>query len=988
MADGLRKPEPLCFEGNVALNWKHFAQEVEIFIAAAHGEKDDRTKAYIFLNLAGREAIEKEKSFVYAPAVLYEDGTVRVEAESRESIEVLKRKFAEICDPRGNVIMERHKFNTRIQKEGESFQSFVADLRILANTCEYGILKDELIRDKIVCGVSSRHVRKQLLKERELTVDRAIHIGIANELSDRNNTELSSNQVSDPKEEVHGVDKGGLSKKDSKPGIEICRNCGGNHAAKQKSCPAFGKKCLHCGKLNHFEKVCRSKRDGGRPSTRDRRRRPRRSVQTVDPAHPIGQDEDLFVIDAITSKPGKKSEIYCTMEINGQPVEIKIDTGAKCNVITLDIFKRISRNEKIDKTKAVQLVAYGGDTLTTMGSVMFEVHLPSMSRNLEFHVIVKPVKPLLGLTDSLSLNLIQLHSEVHEVDTTDAFRATILHEYKDLFQGDLGNIPVVYKMRLDANVTPVVRPSRRIPLAMEESVKAELDRMVKIGAITPVSEPTEWVSQMVAARKKDGGIRICIDPRDLNKALKRPHHPMRTVEDVASRMPNATVFSTLDARSSFWQIKLDHESSLLTTFSTPFGRFRFLRMPFGITSASESFQRAMEELFAGYPCAIIVDDLLVWGEGTADHDVNLKKVLERAREVGMKLSPKKCKFRLNQVSYVGHQFTNGGLKPDEAKVAAIKEMPIPDGPEALRRFLGMTNYLHKFISNFSEKTAPLRELLRNDVHWSWEPVQQQAFNTLKADISQPPVLRYFDPSKPVTLSVDASKSGLGAACLQDGYPVAYASRALTEAETRYAQIEKELLSATFACRKFHDFIYGRQATIETDHKPLTAIVNKPLHSAPARLQRMLLQLQKYDLKFVYKKGTELYVADTLSRSYIDDKSDLDVDEQVDILSLMSISPARMAELQKHTLADPVMQKVAHFISNGWPAKSKSVPPEAQPYFPIRDELIVDDGVILKGLRVVVPQTLRKEYLRQLHKGHPGIDATKRRARETVYWPSL
>ena len=667
------------------------------------------------------------------------------------------------------------------------------------------------------------------------------------------------------------------------------------------------------------------------------------------------------------------------MEINGQPVEIKIDTGAKCNVITLDIFKRISRNEKIDKTRAVQLVAYGGDTLTTMGSVMFEVHLPSMSRNLEFRVVDKPVTPLLGLTDSLSLNLIQLHSQVHEVVTTDAFRAAILHEYKDLFRGDLGNIPFFYKMRLDANVTPVVRPSRRIPLAMEESVKAELDRIVKIGAITSVSEPTEWVSQMVAAKKKDGGIRICIDPRDLNKALKRPHHPMRTVEDVASHMPNATVFSTLDARSGFWQIKLDHESSLLTTFSTPFGRFRFLCMPFGITSASEVFQRAMEELFAGYPCAIIVDDLLVWGEGTADHDVNLKKVLERAREVGMKLSPKKCKFRLNQVSYVGHQFTNGGLKPDEAKVAAIKEMPTPDGPEELRRFLGMINYLHKFISNFSEKTAPLRELLQNDV---------QAFNTLKADISQPPVLRYFDPSKPVTLSVNASKSGLGAACLQDGYPVAYASRALMEAETRYAQIEKELLSATFSCRKFHDFIYGRQATIETDHKPLTAIVNKPLHSAPARLQRMLLQLQKYDLKFVYKKGTELYVADTLSRSYIDDKSDLDVDEQVNILSLMSISPAHMAELQKHTLADPVMQKVTHFISNGWPAKSKSVPPEAQPYFPIRDELIVDDGVILKGLRVVVPQTLRTEYLRQLHKGHPGIDATKRRARETVYWPSL
>ena len=463
------------------------------------------------------------------------------------------------------------------------------------------------------------------------------------------------------------------------------------------------------------------------------------------------------------------------MEINGKQVELKIDTGAKCNVITLDLFKSLSGGEEIDESKAVQLITYGGDTLSTLGTANFECNLKSRRRNLEFHVVDRQVTPLLGLADSLSLNLIQLHSEVHEVDTVDAFRAALLDEYKDLFKGDLRNLPVIYKMRLNPDATPVIRPPRKVPIAMEESVKRELDRMVKIGAITPVSEPTKWVSQMVAAKKKDRSIRICIDLRDLNKSLRRSHHPMRTVEDVASRMPNAAVFSTLDARSSFWQIKLDYESLLLTTFSTPFGRYRFLRMLFAITSASEVFQRAMEELFAGYPCAIIVDDLLVWGEGTVEHDANLKKVLERAREVDLKLCPKKCKFRLDQVSYVGHQFTKGGLKPDEAKVTAIKEMPSPDSPEALRRFLGMINYLHKFISNFSEKTAPLHELLRNDIHCNWEVPQQRAFEALKADISQPPVLKFFDPSKPVTLSVDTSKSGLGAACLQDESPVAYAS---------------------------------------------------------------------------------------------------------------------------------------------------------------------------------------------------------------------
>lgn len=187
------------------------------------------------------------------------------------------------------------------------------------------------------------------------------------------------------------------------------------------------------------------------------------------------------------------------------------------------------------------------------------------------------------------MDLVQLHSEVYEVDAIDAFQTAVFNEYKDSFEGHLDNLPVVYKMSLVPNFTPVVRPPRKVPLAMEECVKSELERMVKIGVVTPASEPTEWVSQMVAVRKKDGSIRICIDPQDLNKALRRPHHPMRC----------------------FWQINLDHESSLLTTLSTPFGRCRFLRMPSGITSAFKVFQRAMKELFARYPCAIVVDALLV-----------------------------------------------------------------------------------------------------------------------------------------------------------------------------------------------------------------------------------------------------------------------------------------------------------------------------------------------------------------------------------------
>ena len=194
---------------------------------------------------------------------------------------------------------------------------------------------------------------------------------------------------------------------------------------------------------------------------------------------------------------------------------------------------------------------------------------------------------------------------------------------------------------------------------------------------------------------------------------------MRSVEEVAAQMSGATVFSVLDAKNSFWQIRLDKKSSLLTTFSTPFGRYRFLRMPFGINSASEVFQRSMEQLFAGYPCSVIVDDIIIGGRGVAEHHANLRKVLDRVREVNLKLNPDKCKFRLDQVAYVGHIFTSEGLKADPSKTTAINDMPIPTDVTSLQRFLGMVNYLSKYIPNLSDIAAPLRKLTHKETAWCW-----------------------------------------------------------------------------------------------------------------------------------------------------------------------------------------------------------------------------------------------------------------------------
>ena len=246
-----------------------------------------------------------------------------------------------------------------------------------------------------------------------------------------------------------------------------------------------------------------------------------------------------------------------------------------------------------------------------------------------------------------------------------------------------------FHMRLDPTVPPVVCSVRKIPVAMKQDVISELEH------IETVTEPTEWVSSMVAAKKKDGSIRLCIDLVHLNRALLRPHHPMKTIDDILRNMSNAKVFSILNAKTSFWQIPLDEQSSLLTTIITSNCRYKFLRMPYGITSGFEVFQRSMEHLFANQPCEIIVDDILVYGKNTEEHDANLRQVFYRVRQLNMKLNAEKCKFHVTEVLFVGHVLTADEVKCDKSKISVITIMNTLKDKTELRRFFGMCNYVSK-----------------------------------------------------------------------------------------------------------------------------------------------------------------------------------------------------------------------------------------------------------------------------------------------------
>lgn len=707
---------------------------------------------------------------------------------------------------------------------------------------------------------------------------------------------------------------------------------------------------------------------------------------------------------------------------SGNYLRFQPDTGAQCNVIPLHLYKKATKDVSLKHVKTYQtaIVAYGGSRIPVIGQVQIHVSRGDYEGFLDCKLVNSTeIRPLLGRKACIEMKVIkytdndELHkpntgsAPVYSVDSTSEevsshaplSKDDLLQRYRKAFRANVGKMEGEYRIRIDTEVDPVQNAPRRVPVALRDKLKETLDDLQQQDIIAAVTTPTAWISSMVVVPKANGKLRICLDPKDLNRAILREHYPLPTIEDIATRLHGAKVFTKLDVRSGFWHIVLDEKSSYLTTFQTPFGRFRWKRMPFGISSAPEVFQRRMHELIEGLQgVEVIADDFVVVGfghthlEAIQDHDKNLTTFLQRCEAQGVVLNTDKFTLRQKEVPFIGHIATDEGLRVDPAKVRAIVEMPAPKDKAGIQRLLGLAQYLSKFLPHLSDITKPLRELTQNDVEWTWESPQQKALDTLKKAVTTTPVLRYYNLKEEVTIQCDASQSGLGAALTQNGQPVAYASRALTPAETRYAQIEKEMLAIVFACTRFEPYLFGRDmVTVETDHKPLENIAIKPLHAAPKRLQRMLIQTQKYNLRIHYKKGKDMFLADTLSRAYLPEVNSCNFSrelEDIDHKILLPVSKARWQQITHASADDPVLQQLRYTIQNGWPDSRKETSECLYPYFDVRDELTVQGNLVFKGQQLVVPATLRKELMAVTHASHTGIEGCIRRARDSLYWPRM
>ena len=1009
MAFQIPAPPQMNCKGDTTVNWKQFKEAYEDYVTVLEiGKKDAKIQVATLKTLMGQDCRK-----ILTGLKLSEDKM----KDPEEILKALEDKFV----VKHNCLYDRFNFYEAFQEPHEKVDPYLDRLRHLASTCNFGTKEEEMIRDRLVLGSTDNRSRARLMrKEEACSLKVAIDELRVSEITNRQLKEIdgkSDHQVNyakkkntkpkKPKESEQKSQKfkqksykDSPKKEDSSPKKEDCMFCGTKH--QRRKCPAFGHKCEKCHRMHHFGSVCFTKKSVKQVDEQDDE-----SSSDYEEVHTLDKVEDLYC-----KAVKKDTKLLATMIMGGskdiQHEEIfEIDTGANCNILPERSLQKIQH--KLEKTNKLRM--YDGTIMTPLGKSLIKVKNPKNDKKykIEFVVVSDPnCQPIIGRDTSFQMGLLKIQEEnIMTVNhttmptMTNETKSPMVDELEEQFPQVLQGTGVFegkYHLHLDPSVKPVVHPPRRVPVALRERLKTSLDDLEKQGIIAKVSEPTPWVSSLVLV-DRGHKLRICLDPKDLNSAIQRSHYPMPTIEDILPDLHNAKIFSLLDARNGFWHVELDEESSLLTCFNSPYGRYRWKRMPFGISSAPEEYQRRQDQILEGLNgVKSVADDILVYGKGdtieeaTKDHNENLKCLMQRCQDKGLKINKQKVRLGMSELKFMGHTISRDGLKPDSEKVKAVKEMPTPQNKNDVRRFIGFINYLSKFLPKLSDMCEPLRRLTTDDVTWCWLTTHDEAMNKIKDAVCRDPVLQYFDLTKELVLQADASEKGLGAALMQEGHPIAYASRALTDTETRYAQIEKELLATLFGLERFNTYTYGRPVLVQSDHKPLEMIQKKHLQRAPKRLQRMLLDMAVYDYTIVYTPGKQMFLADTLSRAYLPElPGESTTHDRMDIVNMLEFT-----DLDDNTVADIAnyyhegadMQQLQDIILHGWPDEKHQISKNMVPYFHLRDELITENDLIYKGEQLLIPKAARKEMMELIHSSHQGMEANIKRARESVFWPGM
>jgi transposase InsO family protein len=566
----------------------------------------------------------------------------------------------------------------------------------------------------------------------------------------------------------------------------------------------------------------------------------------------------------------------------------------------------------------------------------------------------------------------------------------------------LGKKPMHIEVRDDVPMRPVRRlTSRPVPLHFRKEADKMIAALLAEGVLAKVDEASDWISAGHFVPKPCGKkLRLVTDYSDLNRYVKRPVHPFPSTSDILQNIPSgSTWFCKLDAVHGYFQIPLDRESSMLTTFLLPSGRYRYLRAPMGLSSSGDEFCRRSDEVLAGLPWTQkIVDDILVQAPSQEELFRRVREVLQRCKKHGLTVSRRKLELG-QSVKFAGHIISAEGVAPDPDLLKAITDFPTPTDLTSLRSFLGMANQLSHFLPDATHGMVKMRQLLKKNSSFVWLPDHAEEFASAKKLLCSVSGVKYFDPKLPTVLLTDASRLyGLGFALVQveaDGkYRLIRAgSTSLSPAESRYATVELELLAIDYAVNKSAFFLRGMPQPFKviTDHRPLLGVFRRPLHEVEnPRLQRMRGRLDGAGYVFTteWTPGKEHLIADALSRAPVfrpDDSCNVD-------FRILKISDTSF-DLFKDGASSWSYAQCVQALRRG--VACDDLPPShpARAYRSVWEALSLreEEGftlMVYDGNRIVVPLSSRPEILRRLHQSHSGMTKTRAQARQLYFWPGM